>query len=220
MNKIEAILFDCDGVLLDSEMPLRMKMHEWLQDVEGYNLTSEILMDILRGKNAKQVVEVLTAKGLNIPEDFEKTIITFVKAEYPNYTKKIKNVENMLQELSNIPKAICSNGLAEVFSQAMQVKNLDKYFESYFGRDNTGFAKPHPGVYLAGGDFFKTPMQKCLIVEDSPGSGLQAAKASKAGVIVGFTGSGALAEELTTAGADYIINDLLELPALINKLNS
>lgn len=220
MQKVQAILFDCDGVLLDSEMPLRKQIHEWLLDVDGYDMTSNILMDLLRGKNAKQVVEILKEKGLNLPEDFEQKIITFVKAEYPTYTTKIENVEEMLESLNDMPKVICSNGLAEVFSQAMKVKSIDNYFKGYFGRDNTGFAKPHPGVYLAGGEFLNTDMQNCLIVEDSATSGLTAAKASNAGIIVGFTGSGADAEELKAAGADYIIEDLTELKDLVNKLNA
>ena len=220
MQKVQAILFDCDGVLLDSEMPLRKQIHQWLLDVDGYDMTSNILMDLLRGKNAKQVVEILTEKGLNLPKDFEQKIITFVKAEYPTYTTKIENVEEMLESLNDMPKVICSNGLAEVFSQAMKVKSIDNHFKGYFGRDNTGFAKPHPGVYLEGGEFLNTDMQNCLIVEDSATSGLTAAKASNAGVIVGFTGSGADAEELKAAGADYIIEDLTELKALVNKLNA
>ena len=220
MSKVQGILFDCDGVLLDSEMPLRKQIHQWLLDIDGYDMSSNILMDLLRGKNAKQVVEVLTAKGLILPADFEQTIITFVKAEYPKYTTKIENVEEMLSSLNDIPKVICSNGLAEVFSQAMQVKKLDQYFKGYFGRDNTGFAKPNPGVYLAGGEHLELDMANCLVVEDSHGSGLSAAKASNAGIIVGFTGSGANAEELKAAGAHYIIEDLTELPKLVKMLNS
>jgi len=201
-------------------MPLRKQIHEWLLNIEGYDMSSTILMDLLRGKNAKQVVEVLTAKGLTLPENFEQQIITFVKAEYPTYTTKIENVEEMLSSLNEVPKVICSNGLAEVFSQAMQVKNLDQYFKGYFGSDNTGFAKPHPGIYLAGGEYLELDMVNCLVVEDSPGSGLSAAKASNAGTIVGFTGSGADAKELKSAGAHYIIDDLTELPELVKKLNS
>lgn len=220
MKKVKAILFDCDGVLLDSEMPLRIKIHEWLQEVEGYDMTPEVLMKILRGKNAKQVVDVLTEKGFNIPEDFEQTIIKFVRAEYPQYTKKIENVGKMLEQLKDYPMAICSNGLSEVFSEAMRVKGLDIHFDGYFGRDNTGCSKPHPGVYLAGGEAFEIPMENCLIVEDSPGSGLESAKASGAGFIVGFTGSGASEEALRKAGAHYIINDLLELPKVVEEINS
>jgi HAD superfamily hydrolase (TIGR01549 family) len=207
-QKIKAILFDCDGVLLDSEMPLRLKIHEWLSTVEGYNLTANCLMEILRGKNAKQVVEILTNKGFNLPNDFEEKIITYVKAHYPTYTKKIDNVDTMLENLENIQKVICSNGMAEVFEQAIKLKNLDQHFKGYFGRDNTGFAKPHPGVYIQGAKSLNIDIKNCLIVEDSPTSGMQAAKASKAGVIVGFTGSGSNDEDLLNAGADYIINVL------------
>jgi HAD superfamily hydrolase (TIGR01509 family) len=220
MPKVQALLFDCDGVLLHSEMPLRIKIHEWLEDsCDNYDLNPETLMTLLRGKNATQVVEVLQEKGYNVHSDFKHKIVRFVRSEYPRYTQKVENVEAMLQSLEKFPKAICSNGLAEVFSEAMKVKELDKYFVGYFGRDNTGFAKPDPGVYLAGGKALKIPMGNCLIVEDSPGSGLSAANASKAGVIVGFTGSGANAEELKKAGAHYIINDLNELGPLVEKLN-
>lgn len=220
MAKVKGILFDCDGVIINSEMPLRLKIHEWLKGADGYNMTAEELMKVLRGKNAKQVVEVLTERGISVPKDFEQTIITFVRAEYPQYTTRMDNIEEMLQSLKDIPKVICSNGLAEVFAEAMRVKKLDQYFEGYFGRDNTGFAKPHPGVYLSGGESLGLDMSECLVVEDSPGSGIEAAKASKAGVIVGFTGSGANRHELFAAGANYIIDDLLELPDLIKSLNS
>ena len=220
MTKVKAVLFDCDGVIIHSEMPLRLQIHEWLKEVKGYNMTAEELMTVLRGKNAKQVVEVLTERGINVPEGFEQTIITFVRAEYPQYTTRVDNIEEMLQALSNLPKVICSNGLAEVFAEAMRVKKLDQYFDGYFGRDNTGFSKPHPGVYLAGGEALGVDMSECLVVEDSPGSGIESAKASKAGIIVGFTGSGANRDELLKAGANYVIDDLIELPDLIESINA
>ena len=220
MKRVQAILFDNDGVLVESERPLREKIHEWLLECENYDLSVPELIEALRGKNAYQIEDILTKAGVSLPDGFSSKIFNYVKKYKPEYSKKMPDVEEMLQALDDYPKVVCSNALAEYYPIDLESKGLAEYFKGFFGIDNTGFAKPHPGIYLAGAKHLNIDIANCLILEDSPGSGLAAAVASGAGTIVGLTGSGALKEDFIDAGAHYVIDSLLELPKLIEDINS
>jgi len=220
MKKIQGILFDCDGVLLDSEYNQRKIIHKLLQEnVENYKLSFDDFMKVSRGLDAFQTKSLLESYGLNIPEMLFLNYLKEFEGRYTDFADKVNNVEKMLEELTGFKKAVCSNNWVSVYQKALVKHDIEKHFETLVGQDQVEKGKPEPHVYLEGGKRLDIPMENCLAIEDTPGIGLTAAKASGAGVLVGFTGSGSSAEDLINAGAHHTIDCLLELPKLIEKIN-
>ncbi|MCP4354492.1 MAG: HAD family phosphatase [Proteobacteria bacterium] len=221
MKKIQGILFDCDGVLLDSERNVRKMMHDKLKvEIEMYDFSLKEFINTTRGLDNIQTKQVLETHGFEIPDGLVTDFLTMVLQYYCEYAEKITNVEEMLIALNGYPKAVCSSNWVDVYKKALQKHNLDEHFDVLLGHDDVEKTKPEPHIYLEGGKRLGLSMENCLAIEDTAGIGLQAAKASNAGVVVGFTGSGSLKEDFIEAGADYIIDSLLELPKLVERINA
>jgi HAD superfamily hydrolase (TIGR01509 family) len=220
MSKIQGVLFDCDGVLFDSETKVRKIMHEELQKTaKGYDLNFDEFLHAVRGLSNGPTQKVLESKGIEIPDGFFAKADKFLMENYENFADKTENVVEMLTALDEFPKAVCSNNWTKIYSKALHKHDMDKYFIAKLGVDIVERPKPDPCVYLEGAKRIGVPITNCLAIEDTPGIGIQAAKASKAAVVVGYTGSGTTVEEFEANGADYTIDSLLELPILIKKLN-
>lgn len=220
MKKIQGILFDCDGVLLDSEEKFRQVQYDALKEgIDNFKLDFKDFLHASRGLQDSRLAEIMLERGIKIPDNFFDKSNDFLINNYANMADKIENVEEMLQDLADYPKAICSNNWTYVYQKALDKHDLDKYFQIKLGSDVVEKSKPDPCVYLEGAKRLGLSIENCLAIEDTPGIGLTAAKASNAGVVVGFTGSGSTVEDLKAGGADYTIDSLLELPVLIKKLN-
>jgi HAD superfamily hydrolase (TIGR01509 family) len=215
MTQIKGILFDCDGVLLDTDTPFRRNLSLALAKF-GYNITTKQAVDRWKGKNIEQVARELFFEGCDFTEqlvtpDFMKSI--GVKADE---SAIVKNVRAMLSAI-DLPKGVCSNGRTERLLDNFTTTNLLNEFEFICGRDTIGAMKPDPQVYLNGAEKLGFDISECLVVEDSV-SGLSAGIESGA-ITVAFTGCGGKKKDLEKLNPNFIINDMADLPKIIEKLN-
>lgn len=218
MAEIKALLFDCDGVLLDSERVIKQEVHEYLNNDENYNLSYEDFYKETRGQSIKATIEYLNNLGVNVGQEFFDYFESLFIESYTKITTKIPNVEETLKTLNHLPKAVCSNGLVELYTDTLEHHGIKHYFNEFFGIETTEHLKPAPDMFLQAAESLNTPIENCLIIDDSYLTGVPAGRASNAGVVVGFASDEFVENQMMVdAGADYVIRNLNELPDIVNK---
>lgn len=216
MNKVEALLFDFDGVILDTYASYRQLVVDVLVSMD-YEITLQQAIERWKGLNAEQIARELTFEGFKKPDEFLNIVHEKSKSYKVDRSILVDGLLNVLDNCS-LPKAICSNGRSIRLRSNLADVFLEEYFADVIGRDTAGSMKPNPGVYLLGAERLGVDIENCLAVEDST-VGLQAAVDSGA-ITVAFTGTGGKEEELERLNPDYIINDIREILNIINKLNN
>lgn len=222
MSKIQAVLFDCDGVLLESEIYLKKEIYNWLQEnYAEFTKTFEEFYKETRGQAFRDTMIYLNEINIKVGEPFYKVSEKIFFEKYKEISVKMNNVDEVLEQLSHLPKAVCSNGVVSLYADTLEHHGIKHHFKDFFGLDTTTNLKPAPDMFLEAAKSLNTAIENCLVIDDSYLSGVPAGRASKAGAVVGFA-SDEFVEDymMTDAGADFVIRDLIELPEIIKNLNS
>ena len=209
-------LFDCDGVLVDSEIIAAKVDAEHLAEV-GFTITPEEVIRRFAGLTSRDIVEVIEAEiGRPLPEEFLAEQKLELDRRLAAEVQPVPGVHDMLDRLDG-PRCVCSNSTGERLKLTMERTRLWDRFRPYIYSAvevGTRKAKPDPNVYRYAMEQFGAVPRETIVVEDSI-FGVAAAKAAGARV-VGFTGAShawpGLAELLTEAGAETVIRRLADLP--------
>jgi len=207
------IIFDCDGVLVDSE---RLSNQIFCEILNGYglDLTLDDMFEIFVGNSMNRCIEIITDMlGYPPPDNFEQIYRSKTAAAFKTDLKAIDGVEKIIQQLSK-PYCIASSGPHEKMQITLSATGLSKYFNNniYSTRDVKN-AKPYPDVYLHAAEQMGFIAKDCLVIEDST-LGVQAGKAAGMTVIA-YAGS-LPKDKLLAAGADQVILHMSELTQLLS----
>jgi HAD superfamily hydrolase (TIGR01509 family) len=191
VSHIECILFDCDGVLVDSEIIANRHFSIELRKF-GIILSEEELIKRFVGKSAATEFAALEEShkvrfSQEAIEGIEGAILKGLAEE----VKAIDGIESILknlQECGNPAYAVASSGTFKKIHQSLTTSGLSSYFNSsnIFSSQLVKHGKPAPDLFLFAAEKMGFSPQKCLVVEDSI-AGIQAAKSAGMAVI-GFTG--------------------------------
>lgn len=226
----EAILFDCDGVLVDSEIVGLEDAAEFLRG-HGFSWGPEDLirrfngmrMDRFADELRRAYEEVLGQKAAEA--DFQALLKGMIEARRAN-RHKMTIVEGAMGSVaaahaSDLPLAVASSS-AQVFLD----DKIQRYgFASYFGphvysADVVQHGKPEPDIFLFAAERLAVSAQNCLIIEDSA-HGVSAGVAAGA-TVWGFTGGGhclpAHPARLEESGAVRILSNHSELAKALSEL--
>lgn len=219
---IELVIFDCDGVLVDSEYLSSLIVSELLTKAGHAISASEvserysglIMLDILK-RLEKQTNSYFS---LNIAQEMHKEFAARMVSEL----QAIKGAHKAVAELT-IPYCIGSNSSSENLTAMLKLLDLYSLFEgrAFSAQDvGTKRVKPDPNVFLFAAETFNVKPEHCLVIEDSV-HGIAAAKAANMR-IVGFTGGShsysAHNNILVESGAETVYSDHQELPLIIQAL--
>ena len=223
MNGFDLILFDCDGVLVDSEI-LAAQVEARLVSDAGYPITAGELAERFAGMSWHNILleiekEAEIPLSASLLDRAEKALDVVLARD----VKIIEGVKPMLARLK-LPHGICSNSTSARLDMMLKRVGLREHFGAhvYSARDlGEDRVKPKPDVYLHGAAQFGIDPSRVLVVEDSV-HGVHAARS--AGMrVVGFTGAGhtypSHADKLTEAGAETVIARMSELPFVITALS-
>jgi HAD superfamily hydrolase (TIGR01509 family) len=219
MMKFEAVLFDCDGVLVDSEPITNGVLRDMLAE-RGWVLTVAECMKQFVGKAVKDEAELIAQRtGQPITEawleafrDRRNTALLAGVAAIANVHPAVRDVHALYGG-----RIACASG-ADRFKVELMLRKLDllHFFEGrVFSGYETPRSKPFPDVYLAAAAALGVDPQRCAVVEDTvPGvtAGVAAGATVFAYLPVGTLHVDAAA--LRQAGAHHIFTDMAELPAL------
>lgn len=224
MAGFDLILFDCDGVLVDSEIIAAEVESKLLRDA-GFDITAEDMCIRFAGMDWKSILLTIE-KESELPLS-ASLIDKSEKLLDATLAKRVKIIDGVRYALSKITeqRCICSNSSSRRLDLMLTKVGLKPYFEDHvysakdLGPDRT---KPKPDIYLHGAKQFDVDPARCLVIEDSV-HGTHAARAAGMRVI-GFTGGSHTypthADRLTDAGAETVISRMIELPQMVEALKN
>ena len=216
----DAVLFDCDGVLVDSERITNGVLRDMLEEL-GWKLSSEECMRIFLGKAVKDeqaLIEARTGRPLT-----EEWFVRFRERRNEGLLAGVKPIPNAVEAVARISarfagRIACCSG-ADRWKVEMQLARcgLLPYFEGriYSGHEMPR-SKPAPDVYLAAMGPLGAAAPRCAVVEDTV-TGVTAGVAAGA-VVFGYSPPEAghdTPAALRAAGASVLFTDMADLPTLL-----
>ncbi len=211
MSSFDLIIFDCDGVLVDSELSTNGVLCDMLNE-NGANLSLEESMNIFMGRAVEESYDTIAAViGKPTPKNFYEEFIVRRNAGLEN-VQAIPYIAEVLPKLP-LPFAVASGAETAKMNLTLGKTNLKKYFEGrMFGKDMVARSKPAPDVYLLAAKTLGVNPARCIVIEDST-------TGTTAGVAAGMTVLGycahTKAEKLLAAGAVATFHDMRNLPLLV-----
>lgn len=214
------LIFDCDGVLVDTEIIAAEVM---TRAFAKYNIIVSI-EDYLHKYTGKTISSLL--KSLFTPEQLQemdvKAFTHQCDVDIYDQLRPVRGMEEMIRSLQpSIPKAVVSNSSLWQVEKAVRHIGLEDVFQNrYFSSEMVPRPKPWPDLYLHAAGVLQIAPASCLVVEDSK-SGVKAAV--EAGMtVIGFTAASHIrnghGEALASLGASHITSSPEELKKLINEL--
>jgi HAD superfamily hydrolase (TIGR01509 family) len=224
-DRFDAVLFDCDGVLVDSEGITNGVLREMLEEL-GWKLSPQECMRIFLGKAVKDESALIEAAiGRPLTEEW---FVRFREQRNERLVAGVQAIPGAVDAVARISDRVqgriaCCSG-ADRWKVEMQLAKcgLLPYFEGriYSGHEMPR-SKPAPDVYLAAMDSLGVRAQRCAVIEDTV-TGVTAGVASGA-TVFGYSppeaGHDAPAM-LRAAGASAIFTDMAELPAMLFQVAS
>ena len=223
MSGFDLIIFDCDGVLVDSEI-IAAQVESRLLTEAGYPISVEEMGERFAGMTWKNIL-LTVEKEANIP--FSASLLD--KSEQlldARLAREVKIIDGVKFALARITtqRCVCSNSSSHRLDSMLEKVGLKAYFAPhiYSAKDlGADRVKPKPDIFLHAAEQFHVSPDKVLVIEDSV-HGVHGARA--AGMrVVGFTGAShtypSHADRLTDAGAETVISRMMDLPAVIAALS-
>lgn len=208
-----AVIFDCDGVVVDSEHPTLVMVRD---DLERYGLTltlAELEAGYIGG-TVETVADKARANGARLPEDWVSDFYARMYAMLRAHVPLVPGILGVLDALdaAGIPFAMGSNGTPEKMQITLGQHGLIPRFRGHlYSGQALGRPKPAPDLYLHAAARLGVEPALCVVVEDSA-AGAQAARL--AGMrCFGYAPKGAHAG-LLAEGA-ILFTDMAELPELL-----
>lgn len=184
MSKISHLLFDCDGVLVDTEYTAALKMCEALE-AKGVKIDLEHYLKVHSGTTFSGILSHYF--GDNMPQAEKNELMAKVEAQVAAAVKPVTGIPNLLAQLK-IDKSVVSNSSIAAVKHALQVTDMGRYFERrIFSSEQVPMAKPAPDLYLFAIKSLAIKPEEILVIEDSR-TGVKAATAAGLKVI-GFAGA-------------------------------
>ncbi len=215
------LIFDCDGVLVDSEPISNAILAETLTAL-GRPMTTAECMRTQIGKSLADVLRETSAfVGRPISDDVGAAMNERLFARFRQELRAIDGVADALGRLPQ-PRCLASSSRPERIDLALSVSGLDRYFDRRFSATQVQRGKPAPDLFLLAAREMGATRAQALVIEDSV-AGVLGARAAGMRTI-GFVGGGHaqsdLAARLEAAGADRVIAHMRELPVAVAELQS
>lgn len=207
------VIFDCDGVLVDSELLASTTLAKLLCD-HGFKTSPPGAMDQFAGRSIRQVRTIVEeAIACRLPDNFEEVARDATRAAFAQSLEPIKGTHRKLEELrhKNIALCVASNSDYGRLRHSLELVGLWKFFvPNIFTPSAVLRDKPAPDLFIHAARKMSVAKDSCLVVEDSF-LGIKAASAAGMRAI-GFCGGSHCTVDhraiLLEAGAYAVIDDL------------
>lgn len=202
-------IFDCDGVLVDSEVLVTRIESQLLHDI-GVELAPESIAEAFVGLTEAQTRHRIESEWrVAFPEDFAATKRAMIEEVFRAELRAVPGIERVLEAVPG-PRCVASSSAPDRIRTSLAVTGLERFFGDHvFSATNVARGKPAPDLFLHAAAVMHAEPSRCVVIEDSP-PGVAAGRAAGMQVI-GFTGAShsgpALVEKLRTAGAHRVVPD-------------
>ena len=187
---ISAVVFDCDGVLVDSE-PIADDVWAVVLADRGYTLTAEDTVACL-GTSEPTTYAYYAARADVLPyeehmESIDAIRIPIYEARLEAFPDSFDTVQSLAAQ--GIPMAVASSSRRRDLDSKLALTGLDRYFDAFVGGDEVEHGKPAPDVYLEAARRLGVAPSDCIAVEDAEHGATAAAAAGMRAVMVKRDGS-------------------------------
>ncbi|MDN3265759.1 HAD family hydrolase [Streptomyces sp. CSDS2] len=212
--RYDLVIFDNDGVLVDSEPISNRLLAGYLTELGHPTSYEDSIRDYMGSAMHRVHDLVLERTGRRLPEDFDEVFHARVFAAFERELRPVPGVTDVLEKLAadGVPYCVASSGSHERIRVGHRTTGLDRWFtdERVFSSEDVGRGKPAPDLFLYAAERMGVAPGRCVVVEDSP-LGVQAAVAAGMDVY-GFT---AMTPPERLAGARQLFAGMPELTGLL-----
>ncbi len=210
---IEAVLFDCDGVLVESEMVCARLFWQDMQ-TRGLDISEQEAADIYGAGPMELVAQGAIARGADLPEDWVGQFYQVMFEALKTQTQSVPGASALVRRLADagIKMAVGSNGpVAKMEITLAAVGLLDQLRPHVYSARDLANPKPAPDIYLHAATELGVAPRNCVVVEDSASGALAAGAAGMR--CIGF----ALVTDATKLNpvCDDVVTDMTEIPGIL-----
>lgn len=217
---ITHLIFDCDGVIVDSEIVATRLSLKVLSEY-GYVSDEESHCRRFSGMLTSRIMEIIFDElGKPVPESLVQHMDHLFETEFEKVLEPIPGMPDLLRS-QTIPLSIVSNSWVDSVRRSLSISGISGVSEGrIFSAEHVPNPKPSPDVYQLAIREIGLPADQLLVVEDSV-AGVTAAKAAGL-TVIGFLGASHIFDghdtKLKAQGVDYLASDANELSALLQTL--
>ena len=216
----DLVIFDCDGVLVDSEV-ISCRAHAETLTRHGYPITSEQVFHRFLGRSTRQAnMEVEAELGCALPDDFH---VQLQEELFRSFEADLEAVPHIHSALDAITRSVCvaSSGSHQRMRVTLgRARLYDRFAPNIFSASQVINGKPAPDLFLFAASQMNVPPERCIVIEDSA-AGIAGALAAGMPVL-GFHGGShcrpGYGDGLRAAGATATFDDMRQLPGLIAQM--
>jgi beta-phosphoglucomutase-like phosphatase (HAD superfamily) len=217
---VDLVIFDCDGVLVDSEV-ISCRVHAETLTRHGYPITADQVLVRFLGvsdREARQTIE--SEMGRLLPQDFEAQIGHAALQRYASELTAIRYAGEAIDAIG-LPKCVASSGTHEKIRHGLTCAGLyDRLAPDIFSATQVERGKPAPDLFLFAAERMHATPARCVVIEDSV-PGIKGARAAGM-TVLGFHGGShcrpGYDDTLKKAGATITFDDMRQLPDLIAQI--
>ncbi len=205
MEKVKALIFDMDGVLVDND-EFHYRSFEIFCEKYHIKLTPELYTTKITGRTNEVILtglfgDLVTPQRIN-ELAFEKEAI--YREIFKPFIKPAAGLLELLEKahMKNIPCAVASNGPFENIDFVLDETGIRKYFKALVNATMVKQGKPAPDIYLKAAELLGYSTEECVVFEDSP-TGIKSARAANIKVI----GLSTTHQEHELMGTEFIVKD-------------
>lgn len=218
--RVTLLIFDCDGVLVNSEI-IALDALAKLLTALGRPSDLADCRGLFMGKSVKDVVaEIETMLGRPLPAEWGAQANAELLARLRRELRPVEGVAAAIARLP-YPRCVASSSQPDRIHLSLAVTGLAPLFgERVFSATEVRNGKPAPDLFLYAARQCGYAPAQCIVIEDSP-AGVSAARCAGMAAI-GFAGAShadsVLAQALAAAGADIVLTKMADLPAAVESL--
>lgn len=222
-SHFELIIFDCDGVLIDSEA-ISSRVEIAALEQLGCSLTRDEYLRLTVGRTEEEEIweSIASQYGVRLPEGFVERMRASVAEAFEKELRPIEGVEDVLNVIA-LDKCVASGSRPERLKRVLEMSRLNRFFDgNVFSATQVPRGKPHPDLFLFAARKMGASPSRCIVIEDSPAGALGARAAGME--VIGFVGAShcdpTWSRELEQTGISGLIDDMRMLPDMLEALHS
>jgi HAD superfamily hydrolase (TIGR01509 family) len=202
----DLLIFDCDGVLVDSEQ-LAFDTFISVLNQAGVPVTAAMVERCFGMKQADLLVKIAELTGCSIPDHVTETLWPATRASFERALRPMPGIFDVLDSTRGIKRCVASSSNPERIALSLELAGLSSYFgDATFSSHQVARGKPAPDLFLFAAARMDVDPARCTVIEDST-YGVRGAVAAGMRAI-GFVGGShsfpGHAEDLRRAGAAFV----------------
>lgn len=211
--RTELIIFDCDGVLVDSEL-ISARVQADALNAAGVDIDEAALRSRFTGIPDRDMYRIIEAEtGIRLPDSHDADVSAAIRASYDRELREIPGVEAAVRRLS-LPRCVASSAAPDKLRHGLKVTGLWHLFAPHvFSASMVARGKPAPDLFLHAAKKMRAAPVATIVIEDSVAGVTAGVRAGM--TVIGFSGGShcdaTTADALKAAGADVVVASMRDL---------